>query len=51
MKIVFWLLPVVVLIGIGVRFWLQRRREQKAQKDGRRSLRHSRFHRASDGVS
>jgi hypothetical protein len=34
MKIVFWLLPVVVLIGIGVRFWLQRRREQKAQKDG-----------------
>jgi hypothetical protein len=34
MKIWFWLLPVVVLIGIAVRFLLQRRREQKAQKDG-----------------
>jgi hypothetical protein len=34
MKIVFWLLPILVLIGIGVRFWLQRQREQKAQKNG-----------------
>lgn len=34
MKIWFWLLPVVVMIGIAVRFLLQRRREQKAQKDG-----------------
>jgi hypothetical protein len=34
MRIVFWLLPILVLIGIGVRFWLQRQREQKAQKNG-----------------
>jgi hypothetical protein len=35
MKIWFWIPLVVVVIGFAVRFYLQKRREDRAQKDGK----------------
>ena len=34
MKVWFWILPLVVICAVLLRFWLQRMREQKAQKQG-----------------